>query len=119
MQIHEKTKRIKYIRVLEKFFKRNLCLLRLEDFNYELYKQRTLKNFEELQKSEAVDLNSTYLTGLRRHIDNIVYFATHPSSDTNEQKQLLLKEANLLLKDKNQSVYKKDKHKHKKFDDGY
>ena len=117
--MHEKTKRIKYIRVLEKFFKRNLSLLRLENFNFELYCQRTIKNFEELQKSEAVDLNSNYLTGLRRHIDNIMYFAHHGSDDIEEQKQTLLKEANLLLKDKNQSTYKKDKHKHKKFDDGY
>jgi len=119
IQIHEKTKRIKYIRVLEKFFKRNLSLLRLEDFNFELYQKRIIKNFEELLKSEATDLNSNYLSSLKKHIDNVVYFAHHPSDDVEEQKQTLLKEANLLLKDKNQSNYKKDKHKHKKFDDGY
>lgn len=117
--MHEKTKRIKYIRVLEKFFKRNISLLRLENFNFDLYKQRTLKNFDELQKSEAVDLNSNYLVGLKRHIDNIMQFAHNPGEEIEEQKQNLLKEANLLLKDKNQSNYKKDKHKHKKFDDGY
>jgi hypothetical protein len=117
--IHEKTKRIKYIRVLEKFFKRNISLLKLENFDFELYKQRMLKNFEELQKSEAVDLNSNYLSGLKRHIDNVMYFVSHGSEDIEESKQTLLKEANLLLKDKNQTNYKKDKHKNKKFDDGY
>lgn len=117
--MHDKAKRIKYIRVLEKFFKRNLSLLRLENFDFDLYKQRTLKNFEELQKSEAVDLNSNYLAGLKHHIDAIMYFAHHPNNDLEEQKQNLLKEANLLLKDKNQSNYKKDKHKNQKFDDGY
>lgn len=117
--MHEKSKRIKYIRVLEKFFKRNISLLRLENFNFELYQQRTLKNFEELQKTEAVGLNSNYLMSLRRHIDNIIYFAHHSSNDIEEQKQTLLKEANLILKDKNQNNYKKDKHKYKKFDDGY
>jgi len=117
--MHEKAKRIKYIRVLEKFFKRNISLLRLEEFNFDLYKQRMIKNFDELQKSEAVDLNSNYLVGLKRHIDNIMQFVHNPSENTEEQKQTLLKEANLLLKDKNQSNYKKDKHKHKKFDDGY
>lgn len=117
--MHEKAKRIKYIRALEKFFNRNLSLLRLENFNFELYMQRTQKNFDELQKSEAVDLNSNYLMGLKRHIDNIMQFIRHGSHDLEEKKQTLLKEANLLLKDKNQSNYKKDKHKHKKFDDGY
>lgn len=117
--MHDKAKRIKYIRVLEKFFKRNLSLLRLENFNFDLYKQRTLKNFEELQKSEAVALNSNYLAGLKRHIDSVIYFVHHPDTDLEEQKQNLLKEANLLLKDKNQSNYKKDKHKNQKFDDGY
>lgn len=118
IQIHEKTKRIKYIRVLEKFFKRNLSLLRLEDFDFELYKKRTLKNFEELLKSEAVDLNSNYLSGLKKHIDSTIYFVHHPNN-IEQQKQTLLKDANLLLKDKNLGSYKKDKHKQKKFNDEY
>jgi hypothetical protein len=117
--MHEKAKRIKYIRALEKFFNRNLSLLRLENFDFELYKQRIIKNFDELQKSEAVDLNSNYLMGLKRHIDSIMQFIHHGNNDIDEKKQTLLKDANLLLKDKNQSNYKKDKHKHKKFDDGY
>ncbi len=117
--MHEKAKRIKYIRVLEKFFKRNLSLLKLENFDYELYRLRIIKSFEELQKAQPTDLNSNYLVGLKRHIENVMSFVYNPSEDLEQHKQNLLKEANLLLKDKNQSNYKKEKHKNKKFDDGY
>lgn len=41
--MHEKQQRIRYIRVLEKFFNRTLSLLKLENFDKQLFIQRTKK----------------------------------------------------------------------------
>jgi len=117
--IHEKQLRIRYIRILEKFFTRTIALLKLEDFNFELFKQRTLKNFEDTKRVEKVDLTSSYLIGLKKYIDLVLYYLENHSEDFEEERNTLLKEANLLQKDKNKNNYKKDKHKSKKFDDGY
>lgn len=117
--IHEKQLRIRYIRVLEKFFTRTVSLLKLEDFDFELFKQRTLKNFEDTKRVKKVELTSSYLTSLKKFIDLTLQYLEHHSENFEEERNTLLKEANLLQKEKNQSSYKKDKHKHKKFDDGY
>ncbi|WP_419769800.1 MAG: hypothetical protein ACNI3C_10755 [Candidatus Marinarcus sp.] len=117
--MHEKAKRIKYIRVLEKFFKRNISLLKLDNFDFELYKQRTLKNFEELKKTEAVDLHSNYLVALKNYIDSVLSSLNNHSNNFENEREMLLKDANLLQKEKNKGVYKKEKHKSKKFDDEY
>lgn len=117
--MHEKAKRIKYIRVLEKFFKRNMSLLKLDNFDFELYKERTLKNYEEMKKAESVDLNSNYLVALKNYINMVLQTLENHSDDFKSEKEALLKEANLLQKEKNRNTYKKDKHKHKSFNDGY
>ena len=44
-EVNEKQQRIKYIRVLEKFFTRTISLLKLENFDKELFKTRTKKKF--------------------------------------------------------------------------
>ena len=43
-EVNEKQLRIKYIRVLEKFFTRTISLLKLENFDKELFLKRTSKN---------------------------------------------------------------------------
>ncbi|WP_428023098.1 hypothetical protein [Arcobacter sp.] len=117
--IHDKQLRIRYIRVLEKFFTRTVSLLKLEDFDFIIFKQRTLKNFEDTKRVKSVELTSVYLTSLKKFIDLTLSYLENHSDNFEEERNRLLKEANLLQKEKNQSNYKKDKHKHKKFDDGY
>jgi hypothetical protein len=117
--INEKSQRIKYIRVLEKFFNRNIALLRLDSFDFELYKQRMLKNFEQLEKTEAIGLHSNYLVGLKAYIQAVMNSLNQTPKEFEQTKQELLKQANSLQKEKNKSSYKKEKHRHKKFDDGY
>lgn len=117
--MHEKQLRIRYIRVLEKFFTRTVSLLKLEDFDENLFKERTLKNFEDTKRVKVVELHSPYLTDLKRFIDLVLRTVTVESENFENERQMLLKEANLLQKEKNKNSYKKDKHKHKKFDDGY
>jgi len=117
--MHDKQLRIRYIRVLEKFFTRTVSLLKLENFNEELFKQRTLKNFEDLKRVKAIDLNSKYYTQLIAYINKVLAFLEKHSENFEEEREILLKEANLLQKEKNKNSYRKDKHKKSKFDDGY
>ena len=42
-EINEKQLRIRYIRVVEKFLTRTISLLKLENFDKELFLKRTLK----------------------------------------------------------------------------
>lgn len=117
--MHDKQLRIRYIRVLEKFFTRTVSLLKLENFDEKLFKERTLKNYEDLKRVKAIELNSKYLTELIAFINKTLsYLDNHSQSFENERAELL-KDANLLQKEKNKNSYKKDKHKKSKFDDGY
>ncbi|RXJ70029.1 hypothetical protein CRV08_00245 [Halarcobacter ebronensis] len=117
--MHEKQQRIRYIRVLEKFFTRTVSLLKLENFDEELFRQRTLKNYEDLKRVEAIDLNSKYFTELIAFINKSLQIVQSPCENFENERTMLLKEANLLQKEKNKNSYKKDKHKNSKFDDGY
>lgn len=117
--MHEKQLRVRYIRVLEKFFTRTVSLLRLENFDKELFKERTKKNYEDIKRVKAVDLNSPYLTQLIAFINKTLQYAETSSEEFEEERATLLKEANHIQKEKKRSTYKKDKHKRSKFDDGY
>lgn len=117
--MHDKQLRIRYIRVLEKFFTRTVSLLKLENFDTELFKERTLKNYEDIKRVKSIELNSKYLTELIAFINKTLYFLENHSESFENERATLLKEANLLQKEKNKNSYKKDKHKKSKFDDGY
>ena len=118
-EVHEKQLRIRYIRVLEKFFTRTVSLLKLENFNVVLFKERTLKNYEDIKKVKAVDLNSKYLVDLISFINKTLNYIENHSDKFEDERDTLLKDANLLQKEKNRNTYKKDKHKKSKFNDGY
>ena len=51
-------------------------------------------------------------------IEKTISFTKNPSESFEDERAILLKEANLLQKEKNKSSYKKDKHKKDKYDDG-
>ncbi len=117
--MHDKQKRIRYIRVLEKFFTRTVSLLKLENFDPKLFKQRAIKNYDDIKRVEAVELNSKYLTQLIAFVNKTLLFVENSSQSFEDEKQTLLKDANLLQKEKNNNSYKKDKYKKSKFNDGY
>lgn len=117
--MNDKELRIRYIRVLEKFSKRTMALLKLSDFDSERFIQRTAKNHEEMKKAKEVVLTSPYLIALKKFIDLTVQSIKHPSKTFESERESLLKECNLLEKEKNRNSYKRDKHKNQKFDDGY
>ncbi|MDZ7818288.1 MAG: hypothetical protein U5K55_06595 [Aliarcobacter sp.] len=118
-EINEKQQRIKYIRVLEKFFTRTISLLKLDNFDKDLFKQRTRKNYDEMRKTQEIELYSDYYEGIKVFINKTMFFLEEHSKTFEEERAILLKDANLLQKEKNSSNYKKDKHKNQKFNDGY
>lgn len=118
-EIHEKQLRIRYIRVLEKFLTRTISLLKLENFDFEKFKERTKKNHEDMKKTQKVELYSAYYSQLNSFIDKTLQYLEEHSETFEEERASLLKEANLLQKEKNKNTYSKDKHKNRKFDDGY
>ncbi|WP_148624530.1 hypothetical protein [Aliarcobacter cryaerophilus] len=117
-EINEKQLRIRYIRVVEKFLTRTISLLKLENFDKELFLKRTLKNYEDMCKSQKVELYSDYYTLLNSFIEKTIFFIKNHSESFEDERAILLKEANLLQKEKNKSSYKKDKHKKDKYNDG-
>ncbi len=118
-QNSEKYLRQKYIRVIEKFVKRVINMLKSNDFDFETYKAKTLEYYKEVQEVEKVRLNSTYLIQLESYCNQILNTLDSHSETYVKEQDFLLKEANLLHKEKNKTNYKKDKHKHKSFNDGY
>ena len=129
-EVNEKTIRLRYIRVLEKFVTKAISLLKYDNFDKDLFKKATIKAYTELAKTKSVVLYNEYplaVKNLAQHIMNCI--DTHTNNEDDEysteiydfenEKASILKQANLLAKLKNNNRYKKDKHKHKKFNDGY
>jgi len=62
---NEKTIRLRYIRVLEKFVTRSIGLLKYDNFDIILYKKATLKSYENLVKTKSCELYSQYPIALK------------------------------------------------------
>ena len=118
---NDKALRFKYIKVLEKFVKRTIALVKDKEFNHEIFKEKVNKYYEEVEKIESVRLDSQYMIKLKEYAQMTLNFVDNHSKDKSfeKEREILLKEANLLHKEKNKSNYKKDKHKKKSFTDGY
>jgi len=112
--INEKDIRLKYVRGLEKFIRSNISYLRDPAFEFEIFQQRAKRAFEILEKIESIRLNAPYLVALEKYV-NLLLGVLHAEELKEEDKKALqaklLKEANLLHKEKNRTRYKKDKHK--------
>lgn len=118
-QPNEKVLRLRYIRVLEKFLTRSVSLLKNPDFNPHLFKKNIDKYYQEIQKVKAVRLDSEYLHMLEEYVNSTLRKTNEITSNFEEERNALLKEINILDKEKNKSNYKKEKHKSKDFNDGY
>jgi len=120
--VNEKDVRLKYTRGLEKFVRSNISYLKDPTFEFEIFKKRVKRTFEILKKIPSIRLNATYPIALENYV-NLVLSVLHVEELNDEEKEglqaKLLKEANLLHKEKNKTQYKKDKHKKSSFNDGY
>jgi hypothetical protein len=114
---NEKTIRLRYIRVLEKFVTKSITLLKYDNFDVELYKKATIKSYENLVKTKSCELYSQYPIALKNLSQSILDSLENHSKTFENEKSNILKLSNLLEKLKNNNRYKKDKHKHSKFSD--
>lgn len=116
---NEKTTRLRYIRILEKFNTKAVGLLKYDNFNLELYKKSVLRGYEDLKKAPTCELYSEYPIAVKNLAQTILDTLENHSEDFENEKAKILKLSNLLDKLKNNNRYKKEKHKKKKFTDGY
>ncbi len=121
--INEKDIRLKYTRGLEKFVRSNISYLKDPTFEFNIFQKRVKRTFEILKKIPSIRLNATYPIALENYV-NLVLQVLHvedelKDKEIEELQAKLLKEANLLHKEKNKTQYKKDKHKKSSFNDGY
>ena len=118
-EVNEKSIRLRYIRVLEKFNTKAITLLKYENFDLELYKKAVLRGYTDLQKAKVVELYSEYPVGVKNLAQTILNTLENHTEDFEKERTFILKQANLLDKLRNNNRYKKDKHKKKKSHDGY
>jgi len=119
IKTNEKTIRLRYIRVLEKFLTRTISLVKKENFDLALYKVAVTKNYAELQKTPTIELYNEYPKALKSTVQYILDTLEDHTKDFENERNAILKNSNLLEKLKNNNRYKKDKHKNRKFHDGY
>ena len=109
--MNEKALRLKYIRALEKFVSRNIALLKKENFELEKYLISFEKFKEQFEKTTPIRLNSSYLKKLSEYKELLIKTYLNHSKDFITERAMLLKEANLLAKEKNKTSYKRAKYK--------
>jgi hypothetical protein len=120
MKNNNKTIRLKYIRVLEKFLTRSVAIAKNETLPFYNFKENIDRYYEEIKQVEAVRLDSEYLKMLENFVNIIlVKIDTIEHDELQLLRDFILKEANILHKEKNKTNYKKDKHKYKSYNDGY
>jgi len=116
---NEKTLRLKYIRILEKFTSRAISLLKHPEFDFNIFKTNIEKYYQDIKKFQSTRLDSQYHQKLQDYVNLTLQLTQTHSDDFKQEQQTLLKEANLLHKEKNKTNYKKDKHKKKNIYDRY
>ncbi len=110
-KIDEKTQRVKYMRLLEKFLKSSTNILKLENFNYDLFEKRAIKIYNLIQNIDTIRVDSGYFKSLQNFTELTMRTLKNENLKNEEKRNLLLKEVNLIEKNKNRRIYKKLKHK--------
>ncbi len=118
-QNHPKDQRVKYIRALERFLGSCSGALKAENFNIALFGRRVEKSLKVLRKVEPARLDSTYMSLLEAYVTTVIKTLHDDEMESASKHKLLLKEANLIEKERNKGSYKKSKHQKNDFEDGY
>lgn len=105
----EKAARIKYMRLQEKLLQSSLTILKLENFNYELFEKKILKIYDKIDKIPAIRTDSSYLNSLKNFSELLIRTLQNEKLDISKKREILLKEANLIHKEKNKNIYKRQK----------
>jgi len=105
----EKIKRIKYIRALEKFFTKTVSLVKNKSITKDIFFKKIDEFYEVLKEVEPVILKNSYLIKLQDFINFVLNL--DKEEDFENLKQKIIKESNLVHKEKNISSYKRLKNK--------
>lgn len=107
----DKALRVKHMRLLEKFLRSSATILKLENFNYDLFEQRSRKIYGLIQNLKEMRVDSSYLKSLKNFTELTMRTIDNEDLKTQEKRDILLKEVNLIDKNKNRTIYKKEKHR--------
>lgn len=119
LDINLKEQRVKYIRALERFLGSCSGALKAESFDIALFERRVEKSLKVLRKVEPVRLDSTYMSLLEAYVETVLRTIKDTDMEHETKHRVLLKEANLIEKERNKGSYKKSKHQKNDFEDGY
>ncbi|RLA72887.1 MAG: hypothetical protein DRG24_01780 [Epsilonproteobacteria bacterium] len=111
----ENTKRLRYIRTLERFSKSiTNYLFKADEITKDIFDKKVDNNLKYLTRTEKVHLYKGEYNDLEKLVEKII--AYRQGEETIETlKDALLYEANQIEKSMNQRRYKKDKHSQDKF----
>lgn len=113
----ENAQRLRYIRMLERFFNSIISYLsKSEEPTKEQYIKRVVNNSRYLDRTEAVALYKSELTDLEELVKKMKRLALSDLSIEDISSDIL-KSANKLEQSTNNRRYKKDKHKKEQFKD--
>jgi hypothetical protein len=117
----ENYKRLKYRRELERFLNRVVSISKDDSILLENFKIKVDGFYNKLIKIDSTTLDNKFFENIEKLV-NIIISSIDKISNLDEFikfKNLVLKEANIIQKEKNRSSYKKDKYKHKAINDGW
>ena len=113
----DNTKRLRYIRVLERFTSSiTNYLSKVEEPTKELFDKKVDNNRRYLDRIEKIALYKGEFNDLEKLVEKIIAFRDS-EEDINEIKSVVLYSANQIEKSVNQRQYKKDKHTSSQFKD--
>jgi len=113
----ENAQRLRYIRLLERFFNSIIAYLsKSEEPTKEQYVKRIANNSKYLDRMEAIPLYKSELTDLEALVKKMKTLAASDKS-IEEISEEVLYSANKLEQSSNNRRYKKDKHKNEQFKD--
>lgn len=113
----ENTKRLRYIRVLERFTHSiTNYLFKVEEPTKEVFDKKVDNNRRYLDRTEKAALYKGELNDLEKLVEKILGYRDS-DEDIQQIKQDILYTANQIEKSMNQRQYKKDKHSSSKFKD--
>ena len=110
--------RVKYIRALERFLGSCARALKSDNFDLAVFERRVEKSLKVLRKVEPVRLDSTYMSLMENYVSFVIKTLEDEEASNDVKHRSLLKEVNLIEKERNKGSYKKSKHSKSDFEDG-
>ena len=114
----EKYKRQKYINSLEKVTKNLFKMFRNRNINQNQFLEKFKELKDSLDKHIDINLNSEYHDKIKSYIDRL-YSESQDNFILDDVREINMRHLNRLQKLKNQTSYKKDKHRYRSRDEDW